>query len=528
MGQQLGEHAALAHASRDQLRVLASEVKDQNLVGRGRARLGGRLSGGRLRAHSTRAGSRRHAVRLGVRHRGRGGAHADPLLLLELLALRLERRRHHHLGLVERRDVLVATGGHRGAEAAHEVERAVVLVGRPEQDLLERAVLRGLHARAARERRVEGGHAPVVAAARRLIGAGERGADHHGIGAAGEGLRDVAAVAHSAVGDHLHVLTGLEHVLRAGRRHVRDRGGLRHADAEHAARGAGRAGANAHQHRLRPGPHQVQPGGVRGAPADDHRHRHLADELLQVERLGAGRDVLGRDDGALDHEDVEAGLERALVVLTDALRRERGRGDDAVLLDLPDPLRDQVLLDRLRVDALHLRGGELLGHLGDPLELRVGILVAGPDSLEVQDAEAAELAEYPGGVGGYDSVHGRGEQGQLEPVRADHRRDVDVVRIARAPRGHDGDVIEAICAAALLAAPNLNFHSRILGSTADEQRAYQRQPTVNAGVSSCSTRTSGARRSTSRCSTTPAPKCWVDSAPQATAKRRHSSTPRPA
>ena len=40
--QQLGEHAALAHAARDQLRVLAAEVDDQHLVGAGaRAAPGG-------------------------------------------------------------------------------------------------------------------------------------------------------------------------------------------------------------------------------------------------------------------------------------------------------------------------------------------------------------------------------------------------------------------------------------------------------------------------------------------------------
>ena len=85
--------------------------------------------------------------------RRRGGAHADRLVALELLALGLERRRDHHLGAVERGDVLVAAGGHRGAQAAHQVERAVVLVRGAEQDLLERAVLRRLDARAARQRR---------------------------------------------------------------------------------------------------------------------------------------------------------------------------------------------------------------------------------------------------------------------------------------------------------------------------------------------------------------------------------------
>src|SRR3954469_134626 len=131
----------------------------------------------------------RHVVRGRRRRGGRGGrAHADLLRLLELLALGLQRRRDHDLRAVERGDVLVAAGGHRRAQAAHQVEGAVVLVRGAEQDLLERAVLGGLHARATRERGVEGGHAPGEAAAGRLVGAGERGADHHGVGAAGERL----------------------------------------------------------------------------------------------------------------------------------------------------------------------------------------------------------------------------------------------------------------------------------------------------------------------------------------------------
>ena len=48
--------------------------------------------------------------------------------------------------------------------------------------------------------------------------------------------------------------------------------------------------------------------------------------------------VLGRDHGALDHEDVEARLDRGLVVLAHPLRRERGGGDHALVLDLADPL----------------------------------------------------------------------------------------------------------------------------------------------------------------------------------------------
>src|SRR3954449_7694523 len=111
--------------------------------------------------------SRPRRLRLGVlglrvRCGGRATrAHPDLLRALQLLALGLQRRRDHQLRAVELRDVAVAARRHRRPQAAHEVERAVVLVGRTGEDLLQRAVLHGLHTRAARERGVEGRHAPV-------------------------------------------------------------------------------------------------------------------------------------------------------------------------------------------------------------------------------------------------------------------------------------------------------------------------------------------------------------------------------
>src|SRR3954471_20852914 len=72
--------------------------------------------------------------------RSAAGAHADRLVALEVLALRLQRGGDHQLGPVELRDVLVAAGRHRRAQTAHEVERAVVLPRRAAHDLLQRAV----------------------------------------------------------------------------------------------------------------------------------------------------------------------------------------------------------------------------------------------------------------------------------------------------------------------------------------------------------------------------------------------------
>ena len=120
----------------------------------------------------------------------------------------------------------------------------------------------------------------------------------------------------------------------ARRGDVGDRRRLRDADAEHAARGARRARADADEHGRGAGAHQVQAGVVARAAAEHDRDRQLADELLEVEHVPLGGDVLGRDHGALDHEDVQPRVEHQLVVALDPLRRERGGRDDAVRLDL--------------------------------------------------------------------------------------------------------------------------------------------------------------------------------------------------
>src|SRR4051794_36483299 len=451
-------------------------------------------AGGRgvVRASATRAllpdeRRRGHAAavvgdRLGHRSsRGRAaGTHADRLVALELLALRLERRRDHDLRAVERGNVLVAAGGHRRAERPHQVEGAVVLVRGAEQDLLECPVLRRLHARAARERRVERGHAPVEPAARRLVGASQRRADHHGVATAGEGLRDVAAVAHAAIGDDVDVLARLEHVLRAGGRHVGDRGCLRNPDAEHAPGGAGGARADAHEHAHGARAHEVQARRVRGTAAHDDRDRHLADELLEVEWLRVLGHVLRRDHGALDHEDVETGLERGLVVLRHALRCERGGTYDALVLDLADALRDELLLDRSLVDALHLERRLLLREVRDALELVVGVLVATPDALEVQDSQSAGLADDARHLRRDDAVHRRRKQRQLEAVRTEGPRDVDVVGVPSTTGRDYRDVVEAVCATALLATTDLNFHGGNLtfggGRESDLSSAFRASP----------------------------------------------------
>jgi hypothetical protein len=74
----------------------------------------------------------------------------------------------------------------------------------------------------------------------------------------------------------------------------------------------------------------------------------------------------------------------------------------------------------------------VLGRRGDRLKALFGVLEAAPDALQVEDAEAAELARQGSGLGRDHTVHGGGEQGQVKAVRTERPGDVDVVRVPRA------------------------------------------------------------------------------------------------
>src|SRR5690606_33030398 len=56
------------------------------------------------------------------------------------------------------------------------------------------------------------------------------------------------------------------------------------------------------------------------------------------------------------------------------------------------------------------------------------------------------------------TVHGRAHHGQLEPEPVELPADVNVVRVARAPTGNDGNVVQPISLTAGLADTDVDFH----------------------------------------------------------------------
>ena len=240
--------------------------------------------------------------------------------------------RDHHLGAVERRDVLVAAGGHRGAQAADQVERAVVLVGGPEQDLLERAVLGGR--RRGRRAGATGGRWPCPSgsrarAPRRRAPAASRSSRRRRRRRTPSTMSPPLRMPPSAITFTYSPVSSM--CCERAACDVGDRGRLRNADAEHAARGAG--GARARRRRARP-PRRCASGAGRSSSRRSRRRCTApAPRAMNSFRLSGSTvrgHVLGRDHRALDDEDVEAGVERDLVVVAHALRRQRAGRDHAL------------------------------------------------------------------------------------------------------------------------------------------------------------------------------------------------------
>src|SRR5690606_12771205 len=118
----------------------------------------------------------------------------------------------------------VPGGSHGAAERAHEVHGAVAGGSRAAHDLLQGADRADLEPLAPRQLVVVCFAAPVVAAAGGFDGAGQRGADHDRVGAAGQRFSDVAAAGHPAVRDDVDVAApGLVEVVPPGRGDVADR-----------------------------------------------------------------------------------------------------------------------------------------------------------------------------------------------------------------------------------------------------------------------------------------------------------------
>ena len=146
----------------------------------------------------------------------------------------------------------------------------------------------------------------MVAAARRFVRLGKSAAHHDGVRAARQRFANVAASAHSAIGDDRHVARCFFEISIARRRAIDGRSDLRNTQPEHTARSAGRSRSDADQNRGRPALHDLEGHIVTNRVSDDHGNAHLAAKFFQIERFILGRNMPDGGNRALHYEHVRA------------------------------------------------------------------------------------------------------------------------------------------------------------------------------------------------------------------------------
>ena len=169
-------------------------------------------------------------------------------------------------------------------------------MGRAEEDPLQRADRPDLDPGPARQGRRRRGHPPVRAPAGRLGGASERRPEHQDIGAGRDRLGELAAAAHPAVGDHRDIAPGLGEIGVTRRGDIADRGDLRNADPEDLAGRAGGARPDPDEDGRGPLLHQRERRLGVGRVADGDGDRHEPGEVVERQRVVAGRQVAGADE----------------------------------------------------------------------------------------------------------------------------------------------------------------------------------------------------------------------------------------
>ena len=201
----------------------------------------------------------------------------------------------------------------------------------------------------------------------------------------------------------------------------------------------------------------MQGRGVIGGAADDDGHIQIVDKLLQVQRLVILGDMLGGDDRATDDEQVDARFENGRVIVLRALRRQCARNGDAGVTNLMQTLDNELRLDRLGVDLLNTFGRAFSRQLGDFVKQRLRIVVAGPQTFEVEHAKSAHLAHGDGGGRAGHRIHRRADDRHIEFIGVNLPRSGHILRIASTTGGNDGNVVQRVRQTTLLAQTDFNF-----------------------------------------------------------------------
>ncbi len=168
-------------------------------------------------------------------------------------------------------------------------------------------------------------------------------------------------------------------------------------------------------------------------------------------------------DGALHDKNVGPGFLRDLAKALRALRNRADRRRHARVLDLPDAGRNQIFLDGFRVDFLQKRGHVRFVRLDDFLQHFLRVFVATLHPLEIEHGESAELTHLDRKTDIDHSIHGAGQDRDLEFKRflvaaRETPGDVDFVRVDRDATGDERNLVEPVAHARFAIPANPHSH----------------------------------------------------------------------
>src|SRR4029453_8685702 len=125
----------------------------------------------------------------------------------------------------------------------------------------------------------------MIAASWSFLRLGKCAAHHDCVRAASQRLTNVAAFAHSAVGDDGHVSRCFFEISIARCRAIDCGRHLRNPKSEHTTRSASGSRTNTNQYRRRPALHYLESYVVTDGVSHDHRNTHLTTKSFKIQRF---------------------------------------------------------------------------------------------------------------------------------------------------------------------------------------------------------------------------------------------------
>ena len=170
-------------------------------------------------------------------------------------------------------------------------------------------------------------------------------------------------------------------------------------------------------------------------------------------------------DGALHDENVRACFLGDPAIESRLLRNGGNGGKHTGLFDLAYPGHDEVLVHRFLIDAL--QQARDLGLIGfeNLMQHFLRVFVAGLDTFQIQDRQAAQLAHLHGKRHVHNPVHRAGEDGNAQAERftvtaRDDEGSIDLVGVDGYLSGDERDLVEPVGHSGFTVTANPHAHRK--------------------------------------------------------------------